>query len=259
MFGEVYKSMKVFISWSGKRSNYVAKTLYEWIPRVIQNVEPWLSEEIPKGVRWSPEIAKALDETKFGVFCVTPENQGEPWLNFEAGALSKTVTERTYVCAYLIELRPIDVIGPLKEFQLTNSDKQDTERLMKTMNKAQVDRALSDKAFEDSFSVWWPRLEEKLKQLPPPEKPVPGSRNPESIQDEILELVRKIDQRLNTAAPELPSGIAGIPSILPSSISLATGSGKSYVIAEYLKQQELEELKDRRRTGAMVDKKKKKE
>ena len=57
------------------------------------------------------EIAKALDETKFGVFCVTPENQGEPWLNFEAGALSKTVTERTYVCAYLIELGQLMLQG----------------------------------------------------------------------------------------------------------------------------------------------------
>ena len=70
--------MKVFISWSGDRSKYVARALYEWIPRVIQNVEPWLSAEMPKGVKWSPEIAKALDETKFGVFCVTPENQGQP-------------------------------------------------------------------------------------------------------------------------------------------------------------------------------------
>src|SRR5262249_2551400 len=202
--------MKLFISWSGKRSNYVAKTLYEWIPRVIQNVEPWLSEEIPKGVRWSPEIAKALDETKFGVFCVTPENQGEPWLNFEAGALSKTVAERTYVCAYLIELRPIDVIGPLKEFQLTNSAKQDTARLRKPMNRAQGDRPLTDKAFEDSFAVWWPRLNEKLKQLPPPEKTVPGSRKPESIQDEILELVRRIDQRLITSVAAPPGELPGI-------------------------------------------------
>jgi hypothetical protein len=47
--------MKVFISWSGERSNYVARILYEWIPNVIQNVRPWISEEIPKGVRWSPD------------------------------------------------------------------------------------------------------------------------------------------------------------------------------------------------------------
>ena len=248
--------MKVFISWSGKRSNYVAKTLNEWIPHVIQNVEPWLSEEMPKGVRWSPEIAKALDETKFGVFCVTPENQGEPWLNFEAGALSKTVTERTYVCVYLIELRAIDVIGPLSEFHHTNTDEQDTKRLMKTMNEAQGDRALSDKAFEESFSVWWPHLDRKLKQLPRPEKAVPASRKPESIQNDILELVRKIDQRLNTRVTEPPE-LRELIDI----VSLPPGSGKTHTALyyyEWLKAQNAKKQAEEmiNKAEALTDKKK---
>ena len=76
---------------------------------------------------------------------------------------------------------------------------------MKTMNAAQADGALSDKVFEDSFSVWWPRLEKTLKQLPPPEIAVPKSRDPE-IQDEdirtsfeIYRLKTKHERRLYTA------------------------------------------------------------
>jgi len=189
--------MKVFLSWSGGRSNYVANTLNEWIPRVIQNVKPWLSEEaIPKGVRWSPEIATALGETKFGVFCVTPENQGEAWINFEAGALSKSIVERTYVCVYLVELKKTDVVGPLSEFQLTNSDKEDTFRLVKTMNSAQGDGALSDPVLQDSFELRWPQLEAKLQTLPQSKGPVPETRQPREIQEETLEIVRRMEKSL---------------------------------------------------------------
>jgi hypothetical protein len=151
--------MKVFISWSGNRSNYVAKVLYAWIGNVNHFVEPWLSEEMPKGIRWSPEVAKTLDETRFGIFCVTPENQSESWINFEAGALSKTVKERTYVCPYLIELKPTDIVGPLKEFQLTKTDREDTFRLTQSMNQALGEQALSDEKLKTSFNKWWPDLE----------------------------------------------------------------------------------------------------
>ena len=68
--------MKVFISWSGERSKQVARALFEWIPCVIQAVKPWMSEQIAKGARWSPEIAKELEETRFGI--VLPYNR-EPF------------------------------------------------------------------------------------------------------------------------------------------------------------------------------------
>jgi hypothetical protein len=45
--------------------------------------------DIDKGRRWSPEISKQLSEANLGLVCLTPENQSEAWINFEAGALSK--------------------------------------------------------------------------------------------------------------------------------------------------------------------------
>lgn len=95
------KGMKIFISWSGSMSQAIAEALHDWLPRVIQAVQPWLSStNIDKGARWSDDIAAQLEETKFGLICLTRENLEAPWILFEAGALSKTL-DRTYVCPYL--------------------------------------------------------------------------------------------------------------------------------------------------------------
>ena len=188
--------MRVFISWSKDRSKYVARALYDWIPHVIQKAEPWLSEEIPKGVRWSAEVADALEKSQFGLVCLTPENQSEMWLNFEAGALAKSVIN-AHVCTYLIDIKPADVVGPLKDFQHTLMDKDDTFRLMHTLNKAQGDAALPEKRLDETLSVWWPQLEESLKKLPPIQiqTPTPKSRDVQSIIEEILDIVRRLDRR----------------------------------------------------------------
>jgi len=86
--------MKVFITFSGERSRSVASALHRWIPRVLQSVAPWLSEEdIQKGKRWRPEVAKALSETHFGILCLTPDNLLSPWIHFEAGALAKSIED----------------------------------------------------------------------------------------------------------------------------------------------------------------------
>ncbi len=82
--------MKVFISWSGEPSHSIAGALHTWLPNIAQHVEPWMSdEEIKSGTRWNDQVAKALDETDFGIVCVTATNQHRPWLMFEAGALAK--------------------------------------------------------------------------------------------------------------------------------------------------------------------------
>jgi hypothetical protein len=82
--------MQLFISWSEELSMQIALVLRDWIPLVIQQVEPWMSvEEIKSGTRKGIEIARSLDETDFGIICVTHSNQHKPWLMFEAGAIAK--------------------------------------------------------------------------------------------------------------------------------------------------------------------------
>ena len=78
------------------------------------------------GKRWSPEIAKQLDETRFGIVCLTAENLEAPWICFEAGACSKSVESDAYVVPYLHEVARSEVVGPLADFQMTNADENGT-------------------------------------------------------------------------------------------------------------------------------------
>ncbi len=66
--------MKVFISWSGEQSRIVAEALRDWLPDVIQAIEPFLSShDIPKGARWGLELAHELEGTSVGIICLTSE------------------------------------------------------------------------------------------------------------------------------------------------------------------------------------------
>ena len=85
--------MRVFISWSGTKSRLLAEALRDWIPYVLPSAEPWMSAtDIVPGARWSIEIASQLDTANVGIICLTPENIDAPWIMFEAGALSKTLS-----------------------------------------------------------------------------------------------------------------------------------------------------------------------
>ncbi len=84
--------MKIFLSWSGETSYGIAKIFHNWIPSVIQSVQVFLSsEDIRKGARWLRDIGKELNETSIGILFIVPGNHSAPWLNFEAGVISKSV------------------------------------------------------------------------------------------------------------------------------------------------------------------------
>jgi hypothetical protein len=115
--------MKIFISWSGEESRQVAEALRDWIQKVLQAVEPWMSsKDIATGERWSSSIATMLRDCKVGIICVTQENVAAPWLHFEAGALSKAV-EDAYVCPLLFRLEPSALVGPMAMFQAQRFNK----------------------------------------------------------------------------------------------------------------------------------------
>jgi len=182
--------MEIFISWSGERSRQAAEALRNWLPKVINAVKPWISSsDIDKGARWSTDVATRLETAKIGIICLTPSNLHEDWILFEAGALSKTL-RNTFVCPVLIDLKQADVTGPLAQFQSTRANKEEILRLVKTINTALGEQALSENHLEEAFEVWWPRLEDQFKTLPPEKVTSSPQRSDRELLEEILEAVR---------------------------------------------------------------------
>jgi hypothetical protein len=154
--------MKVFISWSGAESKAIALALHEWIPDVIQAVEPWMSAaDIDAGARWSEELARELNRIRFGIFCMTAGNLTAPWMLYEAGALSRQLRQGR-ICPYLVGVGPKDLASPFSHFQAVNSDKDGTRRLMQSLNKAAEKNALSEQRLGKYFDNSWPDLEKRL-------------------------------------------------------------------------------------------------
>jgi len=158
--------MKVFLSWSGERSKKIATELREWIPKVLHNVETWTSkDDIDPGDRWSEKLAEELNDTSFGIICLTPENCSAPWLIFEAGALSKSL-ESARVVPYLFEIKPPELSGPLAQFQAAFADKEGTEKLIRELNeKLDEKQRLTEKDLDEAFNIWWPNFDKKMLQV----------------------------------------------------------------------------------------------
>lgn len=197
--------MKVFLSWHGPRSRAVAEALNDWLKRVIQAVKPFFSPEIEKGAKWSSEIDGALEGTRFGIVCLTPDNLDSTWIHYEAGALSKT--KDALIWTFLHGLAQGDVPQPLGRFQHTLAQKGDTLRLLKTINGRLADvggEPLSEQLLEENFELFWPQLEKRLQAVETiPLKSTTNKlyegdrpRAERAILDEILELVRSQERRL---------------------------------------------------------------
>jgi len=188
----VSKTFNLFISWSGERSGIVARFLRGWIQTVVQAARPWMSEtDIEKGSRGLDEIVKALAGIKVGITCVTPENQQQPWILFEAGALSKSIDDKARLCTYLLGgLQPQDVKPPLGMFQAAKAEKEDTRKLVHAINSAVSDDPVPKENLDALFDAMWPKLNDTLATLPPPKLSVETKRPLEEMVAEILEIVR---------------------------------------------------------------------
>ena len=143
--------MNVFISWSGTRSHALADALRDWLPLIMNEVKPFLSSsDIEKGQRWNSEVASRLDSSDVGIICVTPASLHSDWLLFETGALAKKLVSAR-VCPLLVDLKKSDVTGPLSQFQMSLSTKEEIRKLVTTINKALGDKTLEEKIVSAQF------------------------------------------------------------------------------------------------------------
>lgn len=205
--------MKVFISWSGAISHRVAVILRDWLPSVIQSIEPYVSsEDIDKGARWSTDIAGELHASTYGLICLTKDNVSAPWINFEAGALGKSI-DKGRVSPFLFRIKRSEVEGPILQFQSTVFEHDDVLKLLKSINEACGVEGLEIARLEKSFEVWWPQLEKQLNEVPAEEHPsaAPTEETLETpvaevsrVLEEILELTRNNHKLLRSPEALLP-------------------------------------------------------
>lgn len=191
--------MKVFISWSGERSRQVAELLKTWIRGVIQATDPFIStEDVAKGSLWFTEIGDTLAATNCGIICLTGDNQSNPWILFEAGALSKGLS-KSRVWTFLIDIDHTTLKPPLSQFNGTKPIKDDLLKLVTSINKSLNEKALPLEVLNEAFENWWPKFEERFKAIVAT-NPIkaPKKRDAEDLASETLAIVRSIQETLQT-------------------------------------------------------------
>lgn len=199
--------MKVFLSWSGDTSHKIAIKLHSWLPMVIQRVDPYISSEIDKGARWGTDIARELEQCSFGIACVTKENVAAPWLLFEAGALSKSVSDGK-LAPLLCGINQTDVQkSPLTQFQMTKFEQGEFFKLLKSINECEGDNALDEQVLSAIFHALWPDLDGAVAKIlkdsesfPAVVNDAPDPRQLAQALEEILTNSRAMGQLM--ASPE---------------------------------------------------------
>lgn len=156
--------MKIFISWSGKQSQAVAKALGEWLPMVVPGSQPSIfGAELTAGISWYHSLMEQLESMEFCIICLTPDNVRSPWLYFEAGAIAAS-NRNAKVCGFLTGINPSQISGPLDQFQCVQSDVDGVLSLLKAIYDAFLNGAYDEHQVTSVFTANWPRLRENLKE-----------------------------------------------------------------------------------------------
>ena len=213
-YHERKNGMKVFISWSGERSLKIAKSLKKWIKNVIQTSEPFVSsEDIQKGTRWSVDLAKELQDSNFGILCVTRDNCEAPWLLFEAGALSKSMG-KAHVVPFLFDLNPSDLSdSPLMQFQAVPFSKEEINKLIISLHN-QTESKLDN--LDEIFEKWYPDLERSLDEITSGDFGEDENADEEmvvkshQVLEEILSLSRDNQKLLRSSENRTTEGLEGV-------------------------------------------------
>lgn len=185
--------MNIFISWSKDISGQYATIFRNWIPNVIQNAKPFISkQDISLGNRGIDEIENRLSYN-FGILFVTSENMQEPWLLYEAGALSRKVSDvESRVVPVLIDLERAELVNsPLSHFQ--NAEKLSKETIINICSSINqlCDSPLPEDILNNAVEKNWPDFEMEVSKitLPSGERKKPTL---ESISSKLDVLVEEI-------------------------------------------------------------------
>jgi hypothetical protein len=158
--------MDILLCWSKERSKLVARALHEWLPKVLPGVKPWMSElDLEKGKDWFDQLHDFFAEARAAIVCITPENVRSPWIYYESGQIAGRL-ETNLVCPYLLEEQPsILSDGPLGRIQATKAEKEDTLRLLRTLNKHLGGKAIRESDLDVNFEREWSSIAGTLRRV----------------------------------------------------------------------------------------------
>lgn len=193
--GELKRNV-VFIGWSGEKAKAAAEALRDFLRKVIQSSDPWVSsQDIPSGSVWDSELHRTLESAVYGISCVTAENVTKPWVNYEAGAMAQKL--RGCYCPYLIDA-PKNALAPtpLTRLQAREANKDETKQLVQDVCKV-----LSSEfgRVAPTFDLLWPDFETALNNIRASSAQQTKQRTDREVLDEVLNLA----QRTNKLATEL--------------------------------------------------------
>jgi hypothetical protein len=160
-------------------------------------------EDIQKGARWAVELARELEKTNACIVCVTPENVDSNWMHFEVGAAAKAL-EMSLVCPYLLGVTKANLAGPFAQFQAANANREDTFKMLQTLNVALGDRAVRPQILERTFERFWPDLDSRLSSITFTHVSAPVERSAEQILEEVLASVRR-SETTQAQGPQSPT------------------------------------------------------
>ncbi|WP_082950051.1 TIR domain-containing protein [Mycobacterium sp. ACS4331] len=184
--------LKVFISWSGALSKQVATVWRELLVYMFDAVAPFMSEaDIGAGERGLPRIESELADTIFGIIVVTRENQTSPWLNFEAGALSKNLPGAgNRVAPSLVDFSlKSDATGPLAQFQANLLDRDGVQNILVAIAKVM---GLNEDSIRKRFiNAWDGEFEAKFAKARESSTAAEVHRPEREVLDEIVTIARE--------------------------------------------------------------------
>ncbi|MDQ0277520.1 hypothetical protein QO003_001823 [Arthrobacter silviterrae] len=155
--------------------------------------EPWISTENKAGTLWLPEIDKSLSDTDFGIVCVSKSNQHAPWLNFEAGALSRKVAgKRELMPVLLIDFEKTgEVNGPVTSFQMKFANQDGFLEIMEALNSSERGPKIDSAILAERVGHLWPSIEAEVAKVKAGiESKNVAERSDSDKIDELLEVVR---------------------------------------------------------------------
>jgi tetratricopeptide (TPR) repeat protein len=160
--------------------------------------------DLEAGKRWNEELSAKLQETHFGIICLTRENLAAPWLLFEAGALAKSIDSASVV-PVLLDVARSDLTFPLAQFQAVESDESGMRSLAAAVNNALGEDRLPATRLDTLLRSLWPGLGSSIESIPTPSN---GGvhRSDRQLLEELVEGIHQIQRSVPATGGPLSEG-----------------------------------------------------